>query len=289
MFTGCYLWNGKSSEDGKPSDQPTPTIWFDKGAARAEKGEYDQAITAFNKAVKMDRLYTGAYFYRGQIWEEKGEIDKAISDYTKVLKLNPNLERAYEARGHAWHRKGRFDKAIEDYTKVLEMNPDHPDIYHNRGSAWGKAGNYDQAIADFNKALELSPNEAALYDNRGSAWRKKGDYGRAIRDYVRALDADPDFAITYNNLAWLLATCPEPKYRNGIKALKLAQKALELTPDASTLDTLAAAYAEAGKFKDAVRVMERILSMVDTGDTEYEPIYRKHLESYKANTPWRTK
>ncbi len=288
LFIGCHSRNDSLSDE-QAANPITPKSVFDEGVAWAGKGDYDRAIKAFNKVLKMDSLYTGAYFYRAQMWEEKRNPKKAISDYTKVLKLNPDLERAYNYRGNAWQMRGKFDKAIADYTKVVELNPNHSEAYHNRGNAWGKKGDYEKAIADFTKAMELSPGEAAIYDNRGSAWRKKGDYGRAIKDYVRALEANPDFAVTYNNLAWLLATCPVPEYRSGIKALRLAQKALELTPDASILDTLAAAYAEVGKFEDAVRVMQRIITMMGNGDAENLSIYKKHLNAYKEGKPWRGK
>ncbi len=287
LLVGCLFRSGKTPS--QPKAKPTPTDWFEKGTTWAEKGNVEKAINAFNKAIKLDSLYTAAYFYRAQMWEATGELNRAVSDYTKVLKQNPKLERAYNYRGNVWQMIGKFDKAIADYTKALEMNPDHPGAYHNRGNAWGKKGEFDQAIADFNRALELTPNEAAIYDNRGSAWRKKGEYGKAIADYVKALDVAPTFAVTYNNLAWLLATCPDGKYRSGVKALKLAEKALELMPDASALDTLAAAYAEAGRFEDAVRVMERIITMVERGETENLSIYKKHITSYRMKKPWRAK
>ncbi len=286
---GCHSRKNKAAEE-TPRNQVSPAGWFDAGTAFAQKGEYDQAIAAYNNALKADPLYASAYFYRAQIWEEKGNIDKAIDDYSKVIELNPGLENAYNFRGNAWQMKGKLDKALADYTKAVELDPNHAQAYHNRGNAWGKKGNYDKAVADFTRALEITPDEAAIYDNRGTAWKKKGDYKRAIADYTKALDIDPKLVISYNNLAWLLATCPDRKYRNGSKALEAAQKAAKAKTDASSLDTLAAANAEMGNFGDAVKIMERIISYLkEQKETEHLSVFTDHLNSYKAGKPWREK
>jgi len=287
LFVAGILLNGCHSRTEAP--KITPQGWFDAGTTWAEKGEYDKAIDSYNKALKMDPLYTGAYFYRAQMWEEKGEYKKAIKDYNKVLKISPNLEKAYNYRGGAWQMKGESDKAVEDYTKALEINPDNAVAYHNRGNVWGKKGNYDKAIEDFNKAAELSPREPAIYDNRGNAWSKKGDYKRAIADYNRALEIDSNFGMSCNNLAWLLATVPDSGLRDGNRAVQLAQKALTLLPDISTSDTLAAAYAEAGNFDEAVRTMERLILLLRRSKTEDLTPYLEHLNAYKARKPWRIK
>jgi len=285
---GCHSRKNKAAEE--TPNQVSPAGWFDAGTAFAQKKEYDQAIMAYNNALKADPLYASAYFYRAQIWEEKGEIDKAIDDYTKVIKLNPSLENAYNYRGNAWQMKGKLDKALADYTKALELDPNHAEAYHNRGNVWGKKGVYDKAIADFTRALEITPDEAAIYDNRGTAWKKKSDYKRALADYTKALEIDPNLVISYNNLAWLLATCPDSKYRNGAKALEAAQKAAKAKTDASSLDTLAAANAEMGNFGDAVKIMERIISYLkEQGEKENLSVFTDHLNSYKARKPWREK
>lgn len=285
---GCHSRKNKTAEESP--NQVSPAGWFDAGTAFAQKKEYDQAIAAYNNALKADPQYASAYFYRAQIWEEKGEIDKAIDDYSKVIKLNPSLENAYNYRGNAWEMKGKLDKALADYSKALELDPKHAQAYHNRGNVWVKKGNYDKAIEDFSHALEITPDEAPLYGNRGNAWKKKGDYKRALADYTKALETDPNLVMSYNNLAWLLATCPDRKYRNGAKALEAAQKAVKVKTDASSLDTLAAAHAETGNFGDAVKIMERIISYLkEQKETEHLSVFTEHLNAYKAGKPWREK
>jgi tetratricopeptide (TPR) repeat protein len=123
-----------------------------------------------------------------------------------------------------------------------------------------------------------------------NALRHKGDYARAMADYTKAIELDPKDAEPYNNLAWFLAVNPESKYRDGVKAIELAKKAVELKDTAGCIDTLAAAYAEAGRFQDAIRTEEgAIAKLKEEGNTKDIPEYEKHLSSYKAGNPWREK
>ena len=284
LGSGCHFFH---KNDASPEKKLNAGEWFAKGTAWAAKGDFDPALDAYNKALKKDSLYASVYFYRAQIWEEKGKLKKAISDYNKVLKINPRLEKAYNYRGNAWESRGKIEKAIADYTRAIEINPKLASAYHDRGNAWGKKGNYDQAISDFDKALEMAPREAIVYDKRGNAWARKGDFKKAISDFDAALRISSDLVTACNNLAWLLSTCPEARYRDGVRAVRLAQRALELSPDVSSMDTLAAAYAEAGRFDDAVEIMERLLLLLYQREPETLKVYREHLASYESDRPWR--
>ena len=135
---------------------------------------------------------------------------------------------------------------------------------------------------------------AQAYNNRGLAYVKKGEHDKAIADYGKAIGINPKHARTYNSLAWLLATCPEPKYRNGYKAVDLARKALELEPESDKyfLDTLAAAHAEAGDFEAAISAQEKAIQLLREKGRPDEvekklSEYSKRLEHYKARKPWR--
>lgn len=293
-----------------------------RGSAWQDKGNDDKAIADFTKALEIDPKFVEAYNNRANIFSQKGEYDRAIADYDKALEIKPNLPiiltnranawslngrytqathdfnaaleinanfaPAYYNRGKLWRLEGKDDKAIADYTKALEIDPEFVEAYNNRANIFSQNGEHARAIADYDMGLQIDQNNFELYYNRGNVLSEMGEYSRAIADYSRALEINPNNVTVYNNLAWLLATCSDVKYRDGIKAVQMAQKAVEMKEHYSTLDTLAAAYAEAGKFKDAISTQEKAIALLkEEGSTAEINFYTKRLENYKANKTWK--
>jgi tetratricopeptide (TPR) repeat protein len=280
----------KAIESGEVSPENLSKMYFNRGIAWENKGGLNKAIADYTKAIEINPNYAKAYNNRGLAWHNKGDYDKAIADFTKAIEFNPKSAKAYNNRGLAWDHKGDYDKAIADYTKAIEIDSKYDKAYNNRGLAWDHKGDYDKAIADYTKAIEINPKFTEVYYTRGKALSGKGDYGKAIADYTKAIEINPKFTEVYNDLAWLMATCPEGRYRDGKRAVELAEKAVALADVASCLDTLAAAYAEAGRFQEAIKTQERaITKLKQEGATEYLPEYEEPLSLYKANKPWREK
>ena len=128
--------------------------------------------------------------------------------------------------------------------------------WSQRGLSSLKSQRFDDAIKAFSIAIETA------YNNRGTAWFYKGDYDRAIADCSKALELNPRYAEAYHQLAWILAICPDKRYQNATKAVELAQKAVELNPEADFLDTLAMTYTEAGKLADAIEAQKRAIALL---------------------------
>jgi tetratricopeptide (TPR) repeat protein len=222
----------------------------------------------------------------------RGHYDKAIRLFTSAIASGElsreDLSIVYYNRGFAWMKKGDDDQAIADFTEAIAINPRFDEAYYNRGRAWHDKGDYGKAIGDYTRAIEIDPRDAFVYFNRGSAWMKKGDYDKAIADYTQAIEIDPKFVDAYNNLAWLMATCPDARYRDGKQAVERAEKAVQLEETPTRLNTLAAAYAEAGRFQEAIKTQERaIAKLKQEGGTNYLAEYEEPLSSYKAGKPWR--
>ena len=133
----------------KPYDAKT---YFDMGTVQLEKGENEQAIAFFNRALEVNPKYADAYYNRGIAYRRQGLNELAISDYTKTLDLNPKEARAYVNRGNIYFDKGRHDDAISDYTKALELDPKDARIYYNRGVAYYSKKDYNKSWEDVNKA-----------------------------------------------------------------------------------------------------------------------------------------
>lgn len=260
-----------------------------QGASYLHEGKINEAISALNKTIEMEPSTFLGYSARGYAYGEKSQIDKAISDYSRAIELNPGYVDVYINRGIAYRKNGQFDKAISDYTSAIELNPRNADAYFNRGIAYKKKGDFDKAISDYTRAIEIDPMYANGYHNRGNAYRESGQLDKAISDYSRAIELNPGNLTAYNNLAWFYATCPDEKYRDGVKAVDLAEKALKIKQCSYILDTLAAAYAEAGRFEDAVTAQKMAIDLLKKEETSKNLIdrYVERLNFWKTNRPWR--
>jgi tetratricopeptide (TPR) repeat protein len=195
----------------------------------------------------------------------------------------------YFEKGGAQLQRGNLDQAIADYTEAIQLKPNFFAAYLNRGTAQRKKGEVDQAIADYTKALGIRPDLYDAYTLRGICYGKKGQYQEAIADYTKALKKKPHY-LTYKGLAWIFATSKGQKYRNGPRAVELAQEAVLINRNADSLNTLAAAYAETGKFQEAIKAQEEALELLKKpGPVPKEELapYDRHLQAYKSNKPWR--
>jgi tetratricopeptide (TPR) repeat protein len=266
-------------------------VHYNIGNELTQQKRYAEALQQYTRAITIKPDYLNAYYQRGNIWYATGNNDEAIEDFTRVLEENPRDANALQNRGSAWDAKGEYERAIADFTSVLDLNPGNADVLYNRGMALFMNGDYDRALLDFEHVLKLNPIDVDALSYRGAVFSKKGLYDQALRDFNNALEYDPRSAETYNTVAWFLATCPDERYRNGVKAISYAQRALALQPAARMfyLDTLAAGYAEAGRFEQAIVTQEHAIRLLTTADAADDLIdaYTQRLELYQAHQPYR--
>jgi tetratricopeptide (TPR) repeat protein len=240
---------------------------FEKGVDAAKNQNDDLAIAAFSEAIRLKPDYVDAYINRGNAYahRRKDGYDKAITDY---------------------------DKAITDFNEANRLDPkqqiasEKANAYSFRAYAYRERGDYDKAIADFSEAIRLVPKHSLAYDNRAFAYYQKGDYDKAIADYKEAIRLFPTQSAYYFHLARQLAVCPDANVRDGVKAVECAKKACELSQwkDTSMFGTLAAAYAEAGDFDNAVKWQNKYMESKLWYDTPEKA--RQRLNLYEQKKPY---
>lgn len=231
---------------------------------------------------------------RGNDWDAKGEYDEAVAAFEEAIELDPQCAEAYIGRGYARQCKGQNDKAAADYTKAVQLDPTCVQALYNLGYGWFNQRQYDKALVAYDQAIRFDPKnaDARAYFYRGSARDKTGEFGKAIADYNEAIRRDEEFLPPYFSLAQLYASCPNQKYRDGKKAVEKANRACELAGrnNSHILDALAAAYAEAGDFDKAVQWQTKAIELADKAENATErqkKILRHRLELYKSGKPFR--
>jgi tetratricopeptide (TPR) repeat protein len=255
-------------------------------AVRLELGDVDKAIEDCSIAIRLEPRSAEAYNNRGFMYTEKGDFDQALKDFDYAIGLDPNYAAAYDNRGLVWSANEQYDKAIADHTTAIRLDPKNSHYYNNRGNVYSATGDYVKAIEDFNEAIRLDPQEAVAYNNRGNARYFLKLYDKALSDFAEAIRLDPTDPVAYNSRAVLRGTCPDEKNRDGQQAVEDATRACELTEwkDSEAIETLAAAYAEAGDFSKAVEWQTRAIEISDQDDkTELQA----RLELYKSDKPYR--
>jgi tetratricopeptide (TPR) repeat protein len=248
---------------------------------------FDRAIAFYTAQIKDSPGHAAGYVDRASIWQEKGETAAAIADLDEAIRLDPRHAMAYNNRGVARRSRKEHDKAIADYSEAIRLDPKLAWAYNDRGLAWTAKHEHDKAGADHSEAIKIDPKLASAYSNRANTWAAKKEYDRAIADHSEAIRLDPKLAGAYNNRAWLRATCPEAKYRDGKAAVDDATKAFEMSgrKGANHLGTLAAAYAERGDFPRAVEAQAKAQRLYkDEGDLKRG---RERTALYKAGKPYR--
>jgi tetratricopeptide (TPR) repeat protein len=255
-----------------------------RGLAYASLGSFNQPIRDCDKAIELGLQDASVYASRGLAYAGLSDFNRAIRDYDKAIDMNQKGSWVFAPRAFAYASLGNFTQAIKDFNKAIELDPKDAWSYASRGLAYAGLSDFNRAIRDYDRAIELDPEYAEAYNLRGLTYYKLVSYDKAIRDFDRATKLDPELASAHNNMAWLLATVPEPKYRNGKKAIKYAEKAVSLVSmSALFYNTLAAAYAEAHYFEKAVLMESIAYDIYEPAHSEdkLRDIYRQLIEVYK--------
>jgi tetratricopeptide (TPR) repeat protein len=260
----------------------------DLGYALFQKGRMDEAILHFQTALRIKPDYALACYNLGNALLQKGRRDEAMIRFQEALQIKPDYAEAHDNLGNLLLQNGRVDEAMVHYQKALQIKPDSAEAHNNLGNALFQKGRVDEAIAQCLAALQIKPDYADAHDNLGNLLLQKGNADEAIAQFKQALEIKPGFPEALNNLAWVLATSSQGLLRNGGQAVELAERANRLTggDNPVILHTLAAAYAEAGRFGDALRSDQKAVALARAaGQPDLVEQINVELKLYAAGLP----
>lgn len=186
------------------------------------------------------------------------------------------------------------DKAVQElaaqYRQRLAANPQDPQAHLELGAFLMDHGRAAEAEPLILKAAALSPAFAKAHARLGLLKDMRRETRQAIVHYREALRHNPTLVEALNNLAWILATDPNPALRDGAEAVRLARRACSLTAyrQAMFVGTLAAAYAEAGQFDQAIATGEKAAKLAtEVGQHALAERNRELVEHYRRGQPYR--
>jgi tetratricopeptide (TPR) repeat protein len=249
----------------------------------------DDAIAEYHAALALCPDSAEAHACLGKALCEKGQLDEAVNQCQIALRIQPDFPVTYNNLGYCYFTIGRNDDAIAQFQKALQLKPDFYDAQFNLAYCYLSAGRLDEAIAEYQKGLKVHPTDVSAYYNLGFAYIRKKMPEEAIATYQKALDLDLQSVTARINLSRILATWPDASVRNGVRAVTLAEQANELSggKDPVVLDTLAAAYAEAGRFPDARSAARQALQLAqDQSNGALATELESEIGLYEKNKPY---
>jgi tetratricopeptide (TPR) repeat protein len=240
--------------------------------------------------VKADPGRAGPRIALGTALLESGRVEEAAAQLAKAVELDPASAPARTHLASALAREGQLDAALEQLRKALELDPRYAPAHYQLGLALAQRGDTGQAASEWRKALDIDPNHAEAHESLGDALYAQDRPAEALAHWREAIRRRSNDAGLARRAAWVLATSPDRSVRDGREAIALAAQAMQLPggQDPRVMDTLAAAYAEAGRFADAVLTARRALARATRMDRrDLAEAVRKRLALYEAGTAFR--
>jgi len=301
-----YTYDNSSDNVRNPHRPPTRVVWGQNTtdemgdlwlqvAARTPADHQQLAVDVRRKARAEDlAAYTKLlrdhpsdplrHDAVAALYFEDGQTDRAIAEYTESLRLDPRSAQTHYNLGIALSVRGRGPEAIVAFEAALAIDPNYAQAHNNLGALLQLAGRQEAARDHYRRAIALRPDNVEAHVNLGLLLSAQGHMAEAARELNTSLDLTPDQPRALAGLAWIRATAADAALRNPADAIALGERAAALTArrDVAALDALAAAYAAAGRFGDAVATARvGIDAATAAGAGELAARFRERLEMYQ--------
>jgi tetratricopeptide (TPR) repeat protein len=248
-------------------------------------------LAAYRELLRRDPQNPLRHDAVAELCLDAGQLADAIGEYRASLRLNADSAPTHYNLGYALAGTGQRDEAIAQFEAAVRIDPGYAQAHNNLGALLQLAGRSDEAFAHYRRAVELRPDNADAQANLGQALSTRGRWSEAVERFQAAIAAAPDQALALSGLAWIRATASNPTFLNPSEAVTLAEHADAVTGHraASVLDALAAAYASAGRFDEAVAVVRTAIDIaINSGQLPVAAQFRQRLELYQSGHPFRT-
>ena len=223
-------------------------------------------------------------------WRQTTHWKNSETLWRHALAVTPDSDVAYAGVGGVLLDEGKVDEAVVHFERALSIRPDNGQAHSALGNALLRKGDTAGAMVHWQKSLELQPEDVETRDQLGAVLAQQGQLREAMAEWSKNLQYKPYDVNALNNLAWVLAAAPDASLRDGAKAVEFAQRALQLSRKAKAMifRTLAAGYAETGRFADAVQAANQGLELANeqkNGGLSEE--LARNIKLYQTGSPYR--
>jgi tetratricopeptide (TPR) repeat protein len=259
------------------------------GNALSGLGRADEAERHFQEALDIDPNYAEAHNNLGTILTRRNKLDEAAAEFESAIRLKPAFAKAHANLGLALRSLGRIDEAAAEFRSAIRLKPDFAEAHGNLGAALYLQDRLAEAMVHFQKHVELDPKSEMARRNFALAVGRLRGPPAALARWRLWIEFCPNDAGLIRDAAWQLAAGSDPALRNGKEAVELALRAATLTgeQEPAALGTLAAAYAEAGRFSEAVQTARRA---ADLATRQNNPLLARSIRTkialYEAGRPY---
>jgi tetratricopeptide (TPR) repeat protein len=210
--------------------------------------------------------------------------------FTHALAVTSNNDVAKNNLGIVYLRQGKLDEAISLLQAAVDLRPENSPAQENLAKALLQNGRVADALVHYRQLMQLQPDNIEVHNIVGTVFVQQGHVRDGIAEWQKVLVVEPENGNAMNNLAWVFATSPDDSVRDGMQAVRLAEQALRISRGRIPLvfRTLAAAYAESGRFAEAIQTAQQgIESANNQGNSGLAAELQGNITLYQQEQPLR--
>jgi tetratricopeptide (TPR) repeat protein len=259
------------------------------GGLLVTQGVIEEGVSHLQEAIRLDPANGSPYYNLGMLRARQGQADEAIKYLTQAVRYRPEVADAHRVLGTLLCNKGAAD-GLGHLSEAVRLDPQDAVSHYCLGKALVAQNKVDEAVRQLASAVKLEPDYVGALYLLGQIRFSQGQAAEAIGHLTRAVGLKSDDAGMLTDLAWMLATAPDPALRDGLKATEYAKRACELTDNQAfaPLDMLGVSFAAAGQFREALQAAQRALQLARAaGQDQAAASIAARIELYEQHQPYR--
>ncbi|MBI5765396.1 MAG: tetratricopeptide repeat protein [Planctomycetes bacterium] len=255
------------------------------------KGRLKDALECYERAISIRPDDPDILASMGVVLAAAGRFEDAVAKHRAALVLRPDDVALHAQFGSILAQMNRLSEAGDQFAEAVRLDPSNSAARYRLGLARLSSGRTAEAVVALRQSAQESPGNPDVHLAYGKALSAAGDAVGAVGEFRKSLELNPKLIEAQAELAWILATSPNDKLRNAEEAVRLAEEAARSTQEKNFafLDTLGTAYANAGRFDDAIRVTSTALDLARTAkQSDAEAKIASRIALYRERRPFRS-